>query len=105
MKSLVELINENIQATILMTVLDKKSIKTFADKPQKLKFIGADPQYLVYRVKDGTPFLFFSTKKGMQEYINTQMEENSKKIAQQINNIKPGESFKTEDGSIWLKLN
>lgn len=105
MKSLVELINENLQATVLMTVLDKKTIKTFTDKPQEIKFIGADPQYLVYRVKDGTPFIFFATKKGMQEYINVQMEKDGKKIAQQINNIKPGDSFKTGDGSIWLKLN
>lgn len=104
MKSLTQTINENMQASVVMTVLDKKSVKTFANKQKEIKFVGADPSFLVYQVKDGTPYIFFSTKKGMQEYVNSSLEKNGKKIAQEIANIKPGEALQIEDGSIWVKI-
>lgn len=104
MKSLTQVINENLQITIPIGILDKKSLKTFADKQQEVKFTGNDPMFLVYKVKDGTPYVFFATKKGMQEYLNTTLEKDGKKTALEVAQIKPGESYQTEDGTIWVKL-
>lgn len=89
---------------VIMTVLDKKSVKTFANKQQEIKFKGADPDYLVYQKKKGDPYIFFATKKGMQEYLQTSLEEEGKKISKEVLNIRVGESLMLEDGSIWIRL-
>ena len=90
---------------VVMTVLDRKNIKTFANKQNPIKFKGADPDYLVYQIKEDTPYIFFATKAGMIEYINSSLDEDGKKISTIVKNIKPGEAFKSEeDSTIWIKL-
>ena len=104
MKGLVNYISENIQANIPVTVLDKKSLKTFANNVKELKFKGAEPSFLAYKVKDGIPYIFFATEMGMQEFLNTTLEENGKQISQRVIRLKYGESIQTEDKIIWTRI-
>ena len=104
MKSLVDIIQENLDGSIILTVLDKKSIKTFANNQKELKFKGADPRYLVYQVKKGVPYIFFSTDKGASEFINTTVEEDGKKQYALVRRLKVGEGVQTSDGTFWLRI-
>lgn len=104
MKSLTDTINENLQASVVLNVLDKRNVKTFASKQEPVKVKGTNPQYLIYQVKDGEVYVYFSTKRGMLEFVQTSLEEKGKQTAQEIARLKVGESLKIEDGSIWIRL-
>ena len=104
MKSLVEVINENVTNNVVMTVLDKKSVKSFADKQKDIVIKGNTPDFLVYQKKDGKTFVYFATKSGMKEFLLVSLKEQGKGVVQKILALKKGQSFAINADTVWLRI-
>ena len=104
MKGLVNLIQENLTENVVMTVLDKRSVKTFADKQKDIVIKGNTPDFLVYQKKDGKIFVFFATKAGMKEFILTSLEDEGKKIVAKLNSLKKGFSYAINEDTVWVRI-